>query len=179
MTEAIGSVLARALKSYGDREFDADWSAGSQFFRKQALATLTHASQEGEEAFHAFKGVCESPIECLALAALVVLLPEAKFVASKQELKDDQEWTLGVIPQMAFKGYRLDFGVLNRPTKGFFDLECDGKEFHRHNRRRDVDRNIHLWKNACIAFHVDGSALTRNPIKALEHFAKRVRGPLA
>jgi very-short-patch-repair endonuclease len=161
--------------SIGNDGLARDWAGGSGFIRRVVGDLRVNMSLDAEDVFMRFVNVCESPIECIALAALLNLFPTAAVVKVKEELKGQEDWDFAIVPQMQFRGYRLDFGVLNRAHKTAFDLECDGRDFHR-DKRRDGTRDVALWTHGVIAFHVSGSALCRNAHAALEPFARKVRG---
>lgn len=135
---------------------------------------LTGCSLADESKFREFSHRCESPIEKLAFASLFRVFPCMIVADDKRALKEIKEWTFACIPQMAFKGYRLDFGVLNRREKRAFALECDGRGYHDH--RRDCERSLNIWEHKVQTFRVSGSALMRDAIVALEPFGRLVRG---
>jgi hypothetical protein len=128
-----------------------------------------------EDSFWRHIHLCESPIECVGLAGLLNLFPTAALVEAKEDLKCLPEWEFAIVPQMRFRGYRLDFGVLNRAQKTAFDLECDGRYFY-YDKAKDCARDVVLWQHGVIAFHVSGSALCRSAHLALEPFGRKVRG---
>jgi hypothetical protein len=115
--------------------------------------------------------LCESPIECMAFAALLALLPTAS-VAEKPSLLCG-DWCIGIIPQMQRFGYRLDFGVIVRASRRIFGLECDGRRYHT-DRHHDCVRSSELWQKGIIVDRVTGSSLFRDAIEAVTPFARRV-----
>lgn len=173
MTEHIGQSIAHALSSMGSLALP-DWSGNSDLMRRRVSQVLADADAAAEMDFHQFKYRCESPIECVALAGLLVLFPGAVVADTARALKDESDWYIGIVPQMKVHGYRLDFGVLNNATKRVFDLECDGRAYHK-NKRKDCARAVSLWRHGIVAFHVGGSALCRDTLAALRPFAEKVR----
>jgi very-short-patch-repair endonuclease len=120
--------------------------------------------------------LCESPIEKVALSALVALMPWRTAVVTSKKMLKGGNWEYAIIPQMPCHGYRLDFGVLNRKRRMVFALECDGKAFHdgTSNQLRDNQRSVNLWKQGVLVRRVRGSALVRNPIEALRPFVDEI-----
>jgi hypothetical protein len=125
------------------------------------------------------KGVvlCESPIECMVLAALI----NADWVASLtipamvHDSKKDAELPRGdvvIVPQMAFVRFRLDFGVIRGVAghKQIIGIECDGKEHHQDAvQQRTRDHYLRSW--GIPVFHFTGEDIHRDPIKLVSGVA--------
>lgn len=181
MSNHIGMVIDEILANIvRDRKFirdnPRDWDVKNKFIMRAISETLSLCGSEAENTYYRLKDLCESPIECLGFAALLRAFPSAKVVRDKAELKNS-EWSIGIVPQMKFCGYRLDFGVLCRDNKAAYSLECDGRRFHFGlAMKEDIERTADLWKRGIIVHRVTGAALCRNPVLAIEPFVRKVWG---
>jgi REase_MTES_1575 len=188
VAEIVGTIVERLvdrMRNGGDPV--CDWSFNSDLIRRRVGVLCDQMSATNEEAFYRFvgrtetpiKGRMESPIERIALAALLVLLPQADIVEAARSLKDRDDWLFAIVPQMRIAPWRIDFGVLNRATSQAFALECDGREFHRQSAVaaiQEIDRTVDLWERGIIVHRVSGAELFRDPLLALEAFVRKVRG---
>lgn len=182
MTQAIGDILDSVLTTIvRDKRFVADnprdWSAGKDFIKRRIAEIMTACSFDAEQTYYKLRDLCESPIECLGFAALLQGFPSATVVRTKAELREHPDWQIAIVPQMPHKGYRLDFAVIRRDNRCIHSLECDGRQ-HKTSAafKADVDRTVNLWKAGVLVWRVDGSALCRNPIIAIEPFIAKVWG---
>jgi hypothetical protein len=83
-------------------------------------------------------GRCESPIEVIFGASLLVLHPHVQFL----EPEDNRDLTRPcLIPQFWWKQYRIDFALCaaGKPEPSVF-VECDGHEFHSTDEQIARDR---------------------------------------
>lgn len=173
MAEQLGSILGRTFGEIATGQDHKDWSGGSRLLRARANEAIAHCSANVEDTFHYLKRFCESPIEVVALAALLALFPNATAVAQKVDLRNHPDWKVAIVPQMPMRGFRLDFGIITRATRAIHGLECDGRSYHL-DRRADNERSVVLWKHGCLIYRVTGSELCRDPIDALKPFYMKV-----
>lgn len=91
---------------------------------------------------------CESPLEQLAVAHLIAVLPS----------------TTKIDAQVKIGRYRADI-VLNDKVV----VECDGHEFHSTDdqRRYDAERDRYMEARGYVVYRVEGWWLHRNPGEAL------------
>lgn len=164
--------VADALTDLGIHVLEPDWSRGSKHVRRAVIMAFEQATDEAEMAFLRLRKKCESPIECVGLAAVLALFPDATAMESKGGLKS-AGWRRAIIPQMWYHRRRLDVAIVDRATKTVFSLECDGKDYH-WNRSADSERDVELWGWGCLCFHVSGSALCRDPIAAVAPLKQKV-----
>lgn len=177
MTQAIGSLADSILANIvRDKKFvrdnPRDWADKGSYLKAKIAETLTLCGVKGEDTYHKLKDLCESPIECLAFAALLSRFPAANVVRKKEDLKLDPEWSSAIIPQMPHANYRLDFAIIRRDNRKIYSLECDGYDYHL-TKRRDIDRAVNLWNAGVLVHRLSGSALYRNPGEAIDPLVRR------
>lgn len=124
------------------------------------------------------KGVvlCESPIECMVLAALIhaewpgITIPPIVHDAKKEAALPDGD--VIIIPQMAFVRYRLDFGVVVSVAgkRRILAVECDGEEFHR-DALKDQRRDAYLESWDIPAFHLTGAEIHKDVATPIANIA--------
>lgn len=167
----LHGAIRDAMAALDRAAMRAGWSdAACRRFRDAALKSV----RRGIEA-------CESPIEKLILPwlmtadyatdsrpATVVLWEDA------HRLPPDD---VVIVPQMPFRSYRLDFGVIVRSGSGglaMYAFECDGAEFHQdagHDERRD--RDLASWGFTTV--RVSGADIYRAPSRAADKLAHLIR----
>lgn len=121
--------------------------------------------------------LCESPIECMALAALVTLdwpqfLTIPPIVHNARADATLQEGDLLIVPQMAMLRHRLDFGVVANINgyRRVIGIECDGEAYHQDaERERARDRYMRSWD--IPVFHLTGSEINADANGALRPIA--------
>ena len=126
-------------------------------------------------AFEFNKGVllCESPLECMALAALInadwphftTIPPLVHDAKAEAELP---EGDLIIVPQFAFVRHRLDLAVIVRGRLGqrIVAIECDGKEYHDPVADAARDRYLKSW--GLRTYRITGKELYRDAARAVE-----------
>lgn len=134
---------------------------------------LDLCTPEKREAFLRYSSACESPIERIALAALLAS-SACIVVDAEAKVPNPEPWEIVVVPQAKVPPYRLDFAVIGNGPR-IFALECDGRDFHK-NHDADNRRSISLAEKGVQVFRISGSALYRDPIKHLQPFVDMVRG---
>ncbi len=95
------------------------------------------------------------------------------------EIKPTEEPYISIHPQAQLGPFFLDFGlVVNCANKQyFFDIECDGKDFHsgsaeilEYDRMRDSyvkGRNYYVWR-------VSGSEINAHPLLAIQNITEKI-----
>lgn len=134
---------------------------------------LNLCTAEKREIFLRYSDACQSPIERIALAALLAM--SACIVAGADDrIPALEDWEIVVVPQAKIPPYRIDFAIIGKGPK-IFALECDGREFHQ-DHAADNERSLALLRAGVSVHRISGSALYRNPIAALQPLVDLVRG---
>ena len=128
--------------------------------------------------------VCESPIECAALSALVfadwrpfLSIPAHIYVQGNDFPTGD----IVVCPQFPFGPYRLDFLIMGRLDNGpqkWLCVECDGDEFHNATMveyRRDRRRDAFLRIFGIETFRFTGSEIWTDPTGCVDELTATMR----
>lgn len=131
---------------------------------------------------------CESPIERVLLAALLVEIPEGvSFYESRSHTlpfesvlygadSNAVEWVGAIYPQVSMGPYRVDFYLecFDRHTgRRWFAtaIECDGHDFHEKTKeqaRRDKQRDRWFQTRGIGVLRFAGSEIWRDPLKCAE-----------
>ena len=130
---------------------------------------LAHRREQVESAFN----ICESPIECLMLAALVFAdwRPFTCIQPAVHEIgKPFPSADLVVVPQLRLGQYRADFVVVGKAGNHkahWICVECDGHEFHEDisNQQWEEDRYRDAWMTVMgvPVMRFPGSDIWKNP----------------
>lgn len=122
---------------------------------------------------------CESPIERMMLAAMIVakwpdFLSIPPIVHDPRKDKALPDGDLVIVPQMSFGRTRLDFGLVIEwhGARHLIDIECDGIDYH--DRRRDLGREIYLASWGVPTFRLYGTDIYRNAHAEMEPIIWRV-----
>lgn len=117
--------------------------------------------------------LCESPIECMVLAALINAdwfgfgaLPPVVHDAKTDPLFPVDD--IVIIPQFAFARYRMDFGIYCRrgDHTRVAAVECDGREFHP-NTTKDRNRDAYLQSWGIETYRIAGREINFDVVKAV------------
>lgn len=126
-----------------------------------------------EEQFDKGIKLCESPIECMALAALMNgdWWGFGSIPPKIHDAKRDVAYPTGdliIIPQFAFARYRIDFAVVgkigNHMTR-IAAVECDGRDFHDPEKDRARDHYLKSW--GIDTYRIKGSEINFDAVKAV------------
>lgn len=129
---------------------------------------IQNAAVKAEAEYKKGVKLCESPIECMVLAALVhadwpgcMTIPPIVH----DPKNDDQipEGDIFIVPQMAFVRYRFDFGIVVDVDgmKRIAVIECDGEAFHS-DKMRDAKRDAYIEAWNIPVFRMTGADIYRD-----------------
>lgn len=128
---------------------------------------------EKQRVFLQYSELCQSPIERIALAAILAA-SACIVVGPDDKIPPREKWEIIAVPQAKVPPYRVDFALLGEAPM-IYALECDGKEFHK-DFAADNKRSLILAQSGVIVHRVRGSALYRNPINAVQPLLDMVQG---
>lgn len=173
---ALGAIFSRNALANNPGRGLANLDLGMATVRKRAAQMgmspeqMAQAEREAHSAFAMGSGLCESPIERDALAALITSPWDASvnpLIPSIHSAKGDHFLPPGVlviIPQMPFVRFRVDFMlVATKPGRWqMAALECDGKDYHQ-DWGKDAKRGGYLASWGIPLFRATGEALHADP----------------
>jgi len=133
---------------------------------------LDLCTEEKRQTFVKHSASCESPIERIALAALLANYA-CLVVSAGDPIPKPESWEIVAIPQARVTPYRLDFALIGEQRR-IYALECDGREFHL-DHNRDNKRALALARQGIYVLRISGTALYRDPINSLRPLVDIVR----
>lgn len=121
--------------------------------------------------------LCESPIECMVLAALItapwpkslLTIPPIVHDARGNGDQELQPGDLVIVPQATLFRYRLDFCVIIEASayqRLAVAIECDGAEFHA-DHAKEVKRDAYLHSLGVRVHHLTGSEIHRDAMNSI------------
>lgn len=110
-------------------------------------ATDDEAERHTEQAVQSYldhSGLCESPIEHIALVAMVLAVTSRGDMPAVFDPSSRKEWprnSIVIAPQFKIGRYRLDFLVrcMREGRVKAIAVECDGKDYHTGQTNQDAD----------------------------------------